>query len=69
MGLGRHTGMQREAGYRAHRVRERFVGIARRQGLQGKHLAALVGPHGDAVGNGVTQQVMDGSSSTASSAR
>ncbi len=30
--------MEREAGHLAHPVSERFVGIARGQGLQGKHL-------------------------------
>jgi len=57
VGFGRHAGMQRETGHLAQRVCELILWIAGRQGLQRKDLAALLRTYGDAVGNGMTQQL------------
>ena len=52
MSSGGDASMEREASYLAHRVCEGAVCPAVRQGLQGKHLAALLWPHCDAIRNG-----------------
>ena len=41
-----------------YRVGEQIVGIASRQGLQCKYLAALLGSHGDAIGNRMPRQLI-----------
>jgi hypothetical protein len=53
-----YAGMQRAPGYLAHRVSERLVRMALGQGLQYKHRAALLWPHGNSVRNRVTQQLI-----------
>jgi len=56
IGPRRHPGMQAESGHLACRITERL--IAGGQGLQGEHLAACLLSHGDAVGDGVAQQLI-----------
>ncbi len=48
--------MQGESGHLAHPVVERFV--AGRQRLQGEHLAALLRPNGNPIGDRRTQELI-----------
>ena len=53
----RHLRTVGESSGSTHRVRQWSVGIAGGQGLQGKHLAALMWTHSDAVGDGMSVQM------------
>ncbi|VAW80484.1 hypothetical protein MNBD_GAMMA13-911 [hydrothermal vent metagenome] len=57
MGLGRYPGMQRETGNLTKRVTKLIFWVARRQGLQGEHLAPCLRPDGNAVGDRMPQEL------------
>ena len=53
--------MQRKSRYLADIINERIIAV--RQGLQSEHLAACVRPHRDAIGDRVTQELIQWASS------